>query len=55
MIDEQELRAFANEYINHAGAIVTECGVVGGHVEEAQADVARKLLELLDTMTARSA
>lgn len=50
MSDLDRLRAFAQGYIDEANHIVDVCGVVGGHIEVARAEVARKLLDQLDAI-----
>jgi len=43
----EALRAFAQDLVDHAGAIVRDCGVAGGHTEAARAAVGKELLGLL--------
>lgn len=55
MTDLDKLRAFAQGYIDEADGAVSVTGTAGADRELAQAEVARKLLALLDEMTARPA
>lgn len=47
MIDEAKLRAKLKEYTDHADTLVSLCGVAGGYIEAARAEVARDLLAWL--------
>jgi hypothetical protein len=48
MIDEQKLRDFAQEYIKAETDVIAACGMAGGNPEVTRAEVARKLLALID-------
>lgn len=52
MIDETKLRAKLKEYTDHAGAIVRDCGVAGGNLEVARAEVARELIAWINAQPA---
>lgn len=52
MTDLAKLRAFAQDYIVQAQQQTANCGMAAATYELAQADVARKLLALLDSLPA---
>lgn len=52
LTDRARLRAFAQGWIDEGDHIVDQCGVVGGHIEVARAEIARKLIAEIDKLPA---